>query len=148
MVLTGRLFLQIIAKGDLEDCQPPPLTVEKGKSPLDVMHILDDSNGLDNKNNVKVLNAVPSSSNTSDLLLLAEVDDDQIKLNEEEFSENPSNNDIHEELNEPQRTAPQVNANQKIKVYQISALQSFLNVCGHSELACFCQKQSLCKAPS
>jgi hypothetical protein len=112
----------LVAKGDLEDCQPPCLSVEKGKSLLDVTHILDDLDGLDNKDNVKVLNLVPSSSDTSDFPLSAEVNGGQINLNEEECFENPSNDNIHEQLNEPQGIASELNGNQKIKVYQISVL--------------------------
>jgi hypothetical protein len=133
--LWGGSSYTLVAKGDLEDRQPPCLILEKGKSLLDVMHISDNLDGLNNKDDMKVLNLVPSLSNSSNLPLSAKVDVSQINLNEEECSENPSGNDIREQLNEPQGIAPQLNGNQKIKVYQISALQSFLF--GHSELACF-----------
>jgi hypothetical protein len=102
----------------LEDCQPPLLTIEKGKSPVDVTHILDDLA----KDDMKVFNLVPSLSHTSDTPLPDKVDGSEINLDEEECSQNPSNDDIHQQLNEPQGIAPLLDTSKKIKVYKISAL--------------------------
>jgi hypothetical protein len=140
--LRGGSSYTLVAQGDLEDCQPPLLTIEKEKSLIDVTHISDDSDNEDDKDNVKVFNLVPSSSDTSDTLLPDKVDGGEIRLNEEECSQNPSDDDIREQLNEPQGIAPLLDTDKKIKVYQISALQWFLNVCGHSELARFVKKKA------
>jgi hypothetical protein len=121
----------------VDNCQPTLSTVEKGKSLVDITHISDDSNDKDNEEDEKVLNLVPSSSNTSDLPPFDKVDGVEIMVNEKECSEIPSDNDICEQLNERQGIASQLDACQKIKIYQISALQWLLTVCGHSELARF-----------
>jgi hypothetical protein len=126
----------------LEDCQPLLTTIEKGKSLVDVTHILDDLDDKDDKDNVKVVNLVPSSSNNSDTSLPHKVDGGEIRINEEECSQNPSDDDIRQQLNEPQGIAPLLDTNKKIKVCQISALQWLLTVCGHSELARFVRNKA------
>jgi hypothetical protein len=67
--LRGGSSYTLVAQGDLEDCQPPLSTIEKGQSLVDVTHILDDLD-KDNKGCVKVFNLVPSLSNTSDTRFL------------------------------------------------------------------------------
>jgi hypothetical protein len=140
--LQGGSSYTLVAKGDSKDCQPPLSTIEKGKSPVDVTHILNDLDDEDDKDDVKVFNLVPSSSDASNTLLPDKVDGGEIRLNEEECSQNPSDDDIREQLNEPQGIAPLLDTDKKIKVYQISALQWLLNVCGHSELACFVRNKA------
>jgi hypothetical protein len=89
---------------------------------------------------MKVINSSPTLSDTSDFPLPVKADRGQIKVNEEDGSQDPSEDNIFHQLNELQGIAPELKGNKNLKVYQISALLLLLYVCGHSDLACFVKR--------
>ena len=130
----------IIAKSDVNDPTWPTILIDKGKSPLVIQPLSDDSEDEDDTQIMDHLLCCPNSSRTPIVELVEEALEDVGTELEDESGFIPTVEKTLESLNADQHIALQPTTDYVSPLYQIFALDALLAISGGSELAKFAQE--------